>query len=226
MEQILPVIAVAALPVLLAITLHEAAHGFVAGRLGDPTARMLGRLTLNPVRHIDPVGTLLVPAGLLTLSLLTAAPPFLFGWAKPVPVNVNNLRHPRRGMAWVAVAGPAANLFMALFWALMMKLALLLQGGLDWVAVPLFYMGIAGITVNVLLMVLNLLPLPPLDGGRVVAGFLPPRLAAGYDRIEPYGLFIVLGLLFTGVLGAVLFPATGALVEGIRTLFGLPAWRL
>ncbi|MBK1690644.1 site-2 protease family protein [Ectothiorhodospira mobilis] len=225
MDQILPVIAVAALPVLFAITLHEAAHGFVAGKLGDPTARMLGRLTLNPLRHIDPVGTLLVPAGLLVLAVLTAAPPFIFGWARPVPVNVNNLRHPRRGMAWVAVAGPAANLLMALFWALVMKLALMLQGSLDWAAMPLLYMGIAGITVNILLMVLNLLPLPPLDGGRVVAGFLPPRLAAGYDRIEPYGLIIVLGLLFTGVLGAVLFPLAGALTDAIRLLFGLPAWR-
>ncbi|ANB03416.1 site-2 protease family protein [Ectothiorhodospira sp. BSL-9] len=225
MDGILQIIAIWALPVLFAITLHEASHGLVAKQLGDPTAKMLGRLTANPLKHIDPVGTVLVPIGLLLFTALTPAPPFVFGWAKPVPVNTNNLRNPQRDMAIVAVAGPTANLLMAIFWALMIKLSVLLQGTVDWVATPLFYMGIAGITINILLMVLNMLPLPPLDGGRVVAGFLPPRVAARYERLEPYGLVIILILLFTGILGAILFPVYGFFVDLLQTVFALPSWR-
>ncbi|MCG5515525.1 MULTISPECIES: site-2 protease family protein [Ectothiorhodospira] len=225
MEDILQIIAIWALPVLFAITLHEASHGLVAKQLGDPTAKMLGRLTANPLKHVDPVGTVLVPIGLLLLTALTPAPPFVFGWAKPVPVNINNLGNPQRDMAIVAVAGPTANLLMAIFWALMIKLSILLQGGVDWVAIPLFYMGIAGVTINILLMVLNMLPLPPLDGGRVVAGFLPSRVAARYERLEPYGLVIILILLFTGILGAILFPVYGFFVDLLQTVFALPSWR-
>ena len=200
-------LAVWALPVLFAITLHEVAHGWMARRLGDPTAMMLGRLSLNPLRHIDPIGTVLVPALLLAMGGV------IFGWAKPVPVTWENLRHPRRDMALVGVAGPVANLLMAVGWAVLLKLSFALSAqGLDWVAVPLAYMATAGITINVILMALNLLPLPPLDGSRVVAGFLPPRWAEAYGRIEPYGFLILLALLATGLLGRILWP----LVQGVE----------
>ncbi len=226
MDNIIQTIAIWAIPVLFAITLHEVAHGWVAKLLGDTTAQMLGRLTVNPFKHIDPVGTVLVPVGLLIFSAMTPGPPFVFGWAKPVPVNSRNLSRPQRDMAIVAAAGPMANLIMALFWALMIKLGFSLMGTFDWVAVPLVYMGIAGIAINILLMVLNLLPVPPLDGGRVVSGFLPPRMAATYDRIEPFGLFIVLSLLATGMLGAIIGPFYGFFVELIESLFGLPFHKL
>ena len=151
-------------PVLLAITVHEVSHGWIARKLGDNTAFMLGRLTLNPLKHVDPVGTILIPGMLL---LLQAG--FLFGYAKPVPINWKNLRHPKRDMALVAVAGPGANLLMAIAWALLARLGLLLGE----TGMALIYMGVAGITINIILMVLNLLPLPPLDGGRVMTGLLP-----------------------------------------------------
>jgi Zn-dependent protease len=208
-------IAVWALPVLFAITVHEVAHGWVARRLGDPTAMMLGRLTLNPVRHIDPIGTVVVPVLMLMVS------PFIFGWAKPVPVTWENLKHPKRDMALVALAGPAANLLMAVFWALVMKIGFTLGGELAWVAVPLIYMGGAGIAINVVLMVLNLLPLPPLDGGRVVTSLLPGPLAWQFARIEPYGILILLALLFTGVLGQLLWPPVIELQRLLRMLAGL-----
>ena len=222
MDNILQTIAIWAIPVLFAITLHEVSHGWVAKLLGDTTAQMLGRLTVNPLKHIDLVGTVLVPVGLLVLTAMTPGPPFVFGWAKPVPVNSRNLRHPQRDMAIVAAAGPLANLVMAMFWALMIKLGFGLLDTFDWVAVPLIYMGMAGITINILLMVLNLLPVPPLDGGRVVSGFLPPRISDAYDRIEPYGLFIILGLLATGMLWAIIGPFFGFFVDLIRTMFTLP----
>jgi Zn-dependent protease len=221
MDNIIQTIAIWTIPVLFAITLHEVSHGWVAKLLGDPTAKMLGRLTVNPFKHIDPVGTVVVPLGLLVLTSLTPGPPFVFGWAKPVPVNSRNLRHPQRDMAIVAAAGPMANLVMALFWALMIKLGLGLLDTLNWVAVPLVYMGIAGITINILLMVLNLLPVPPLDGGRVVSGLLPPRMSDTYDRLEPYGLFIVLGLLATGLLWAIIGPFYTFFLNLIETVFAL-----
>ena len=173
-------VAVALIPLLFAITVHEVAHGWVAKQFGDPTAARLGRLTLNPIKHVDPIGTLLVP-GLLLLSHA----PFLFGWAKPVPVTWENLRHPKRDMAIVAVAGPASNLMMAIFWALIAKLGLDL-GALSWAGTPLYYMGSFGIQINVVLMVLNLLPLPPLDGGRVAVGLLPGPMAWQLSRLENY----------------------------------------
>lgn len=222
MNHVMQTIAIWALPVLFAITLHEAAHGFIAKQLGDPTAKMLGRLTANPFKHIDPVGTVAVPVGLLILTALTPMPPFIFGWAKPVPVNMRNLRHPRRDMAIVAAAGPLANLLMAMFWALMVKLGFMLHGTLDWVAIPLILMGSAGIAINILLMVLNLLPVPPLDGGRVVSGVLPRRVGRHYDRLEPFGLVIVLILLFTGVLTAILWPFYHFFVNLLNTVFALP----
>jgi Zn-dependent protease len=196
-------IAIWALPVLFAITLHEVAHGYAARRLGDPTAAMLGRLSLNPIRHVDPVGTIAVPVVLLLLSKLMGGG-FLFGWAKPVPVDYRRLRNPRRDMALVAAAGPLANLAMALGWGLLLKLALAMDAdqGL-WLG--LRYMAVAGIVVNLVLMVLNLLPLPPLDGGRILAGLLPLPLAMRYARMEPYGLVIVIVLLATGLLSKIMY---------------------
>ena len=193
-----------ALPVLFAVTLHEVAHGWMAKRLGDPTAQRLGRLSLNPIKHIDPLGTILIP-GLMILM----GTGFIFGWAKPVPITWSNLRKPRRDMALVALAGPGANLVMATLWALVRWLAAYLPWG--WMAMPLALMGAAGIGINIVLMVLNLLPLPPLDGSRVVAGFLPSRLAWRYSRIEPYGLWILLLLVGTGVLGWILTPPVSIL---------------
>jgi Zn-dependent protease len=202
METLSPLqlLAVLVIPVLFAITVHEAAHGWVASKLGDRTALMLGRVTFNPIKHIDPIGTVLVP--LATFFFVG----FLFGWAKPVPVDWRNLRHPRRDMALVAVAGPGANLVMALFWGAMVKLGVLLLPDGQWIALPLIYMGAAGILINVFLMVLNLMPLLPLDGGRVVNAMLPPKVAILFSRLEPFGLIILLALLITGLLGAILLP--------------------
>jgi Zn-dependent protease len=208
-------VAVWVLPVLFAITVHEVAHGWVAKRLGDPTAERLGRLSLNPIKHIDPVGTLLVPGLLLALG------GFIFGWAKPVPVTWENLRHPKRDMALVAAAGPGVNFAMALLWAAAARLGLGLPPALEWMATPLFYMGQAGIAVNLVLMALNLLPLPPLDGGRVAVGLLPGPWAWRLSRLEPYGFFILLALLATGLLGRLLGPAVDALERLVLVLVGL-----
>ncbi len=208
-------IAIWAVPVLLAITVHEVAHGWMASKLGDPTAKMLGRLTLNPIKHIDPLGTVLIPGILLYLG------GFVFGWAKPVPVTWENLKHPKRDIALVAVAGPLANLLMALLWALVIKLGAMISSVSDWLAVPLIYMGIAGIFINIILMVLNLLPLPPLDGGRVLVGVLPGPWAWKLSRVEPYGFFILLALLVTGVLGTILWPIASALQSALSYLGGL-----
>ncbi|MFA5938002.1 MAG: site-2 protease family protein [Sinimarinibacterium sp.] len=208
-------IAVWALPVLLAITVHEASHGYVARMLGDRTAEAAGRLSLNPLRHIDPVGTILVPGLLLALG------GFLFGWAKPVPVNFRNLRHPRRDMAFVAAAGPLSNFAMALVWALLLKLALASSAG-EGIWVGLRYMAVAGITINLVLMVLNLLPLPPLDGGRVLNGLVSESLAQRLDRIEPYGLVILVVLMATGLLGQILYWPLAIAELAVFSLIGLP----
>jgi len=196
-------IAIYALPVLFAITLHEAAHGYVARHFGDLTAYAQGRISLNPLRHIDPVGTILVPGAILVLSTLSGVGAFLFGWAKPVPVNYSALRKPRQHMAWVAAAGPGANLAMALAWALLYHLAAWMPG---FFAVPLALMALAGIRVNLVLMFLNLLPILPLDGGRIVASLLPGRAAWQYAKLEPWGLPVIVLLLVTGTLGTVLRP--------------------
>ena len=202
MSELIQTIAIYAIPVIFAITLHEAAHGYVARMLGDPTAEQAGRITLNPMRHIDPVGTLLVPVAILFMSKLMGGPGMLFGWAKPVPVDFGRLRRPKKDMLWVALAGPAANLFMAILWVISMRL--FLAGGIQegyW-----YQMAMAGINVNLVLMALNLLPVPPLDGGRIVFSLLPNRLAWQYSRIEPYGLVIVLLLLVTDVLWTLMQP--------------------
>jgi Zn-dependent protease len=201
-------------PVILGITVHEVAHGWIARKLGDNTAFMLGRLTLNPVKHIDPVGTILIPGVLL---LLQAG--FIFGYAKPVPINWKNLHHPKRDMALVAAAGPVANLLMAIGWALLLRLGMVLGDN----GLALVYMGVAGISINGILMILNLLPLPPLDGGRVLTGLLPGPMAYQFSRIEPYGFFILIGLLVTGVLGAVLWPLISFFMAMMVPVTGLSA---
>ena len=196
MENIIQAIAVYAIPVLFAITVHEAAHGYVARMFGDNTAYVLGRVTLNPVKHIDPLGTIVIPLGMV---LLTG---FMFGWAKPVPVDWGSLRKPKRDMIWVAAAGPGVNLAMAVLWALLYRV--LSAAG---VQENYFYLvAQAGISVNLVFMALNLLPIPPLDGGRIVSGLLPTRMSIAYSRIEPYGLFILLALMFTGALSFFLRP--------------------
>ena len=208
-------VAVIFLPLLFAITVHEVAHGWMAKQFGDPTAQRLGRLTLNPLKHIDPIGTLLIPALLLLMHA-----PFLFGWAKPVPVTWENLRHPKRDMAIVAAAGPGANLVMALFWAIIARLGAHL-GTFSWAGLPMQYMGIYGIEINIILMVLNLIPLPPLDGGRVAVGLLPGPLAWQLSRIEPFGFFILLALLATGVLSVIIGPPINGIEHLILKLVGL-----
>ncbi|EJO31644.1 hypothetical protein G6F57_018665 [Rhizopus arrhizus] len=202
MNDIIQTIAVYAIPVIFAITLHEAAHGYVARMFGDPTAFQAGRVSLNPMRHIDPVGTLLVPVVILLASKLLGSPGMLFGWAKPVPVDFGRLRRPKRDMLWVALAGPAANLLMAILWAF--SLRLMLESGMQesfW-----FQMGVAGVNINLVLMALNLLPILPLDGGRILFSLLPNRLAWQYSKIEPYGLMIVIVLLVTDVLWLLMRP--------------------
>jgi Zn-dependent protease len=196
---------------------HEVAHGWMALRLGDRTAMMLGRLTLNPIKHIDPIGTIVVPALLLFFG------GFVFGWAKPVPVTWENLKNPRRDMALVALAGPLANLLMAVLWLLVFMLGAALMTSSAWIAQPLVYMAVAGMFINAVLLVLNLLPLPPLDGGRIVGSLLPGRLAWQYSRIEPYGLIIVLALFFTQVLGKIISPLVLAFVSLLFYFSGTPS---
>ncbi len=213
-DRIIQGIAIYALPVILAITLHEAAHGYVAKQYGDLTAYAQGRVTLNPFRHIDPIGTIIVP-----LLLLAVSSPYLFGWAKPVPVNFGNLRHPKRDMLWVAAAGPGANLLMAFLWALVIKLGLAIPE--SNLAEPMILMGKAGIFINAILLVLNLLPLPPLDGGRIAVSLLPHRIAHRYSQIEPYGFIILLILLFTGVLVKVIGPFIMITISIVAWFVGL-----
>lgn len=211
---ILQKILIWSVPILFAITVHEVAHGWVANKLGDPTAKMLGRLTLNPIKHIDLIGTIIVPLLLLMIG------GFIFGWAKPVPITWQNLKNPRRDAAIVALAGPLANLLMTLLWALIVKIGLYLTSqnvfGLLFIT-----MGSIGITINIILLVLNLLPIPPLDGSRVVASFLPGRMAYRFNLLEPFGFFILIALIATGVLGFIMYPIIKAMTLLISSLFGL-----
>ena len=219
MDSIIQGIAIYALPVIFAITLHEAAHGYVAKHYGDLTAYAQGRVTLNPLKHIDLIGTIIVPLGIYVLSTSAVGSGFLFGWAKPVPVNFANLRRPKRDMLWVAAAGPGANLLMAFLWAFIIKLSFAMPE--SDLAEPMMLMGQAGITINAILLVLNLLPLPPLDGGRIAVSLLPHRIAHRFAQIEPYGFMIILVLLFTGVLGAVILPFIKVTVIMVAWFVGL-----
>ena len=210
--SLLEKIIVWAIPVVFAITVHEVAHGWVANYLGDPTAKSLGRLTLNPIKHIDPIGTVVLPLILVYLG------GFIFGWAKPVPVTWQNLRSPRRDMAIVAAAGPVANLIMMILWAVLAKVLLTIDQTPGPLLQFVLVMCSIGIIINIILMVLNLLPLLPLDGGRVVTSLLPPRLAMLYSRLEPFGLIVILVLLVTGVLANILMPVVSALEAVIYNL--------
>lgn len=212
LDELIQTIALAAIPVLFAITLHEAAHGYAARHFGDMTAYQQGRISLNPLRHIDPVGTVLLP--LLTLWLGG----IIFGWAKPVPVNFAALRNPKKDMLWVALAGPASNLFMTMGWALLAKIAMLFPE--NYYSAPLLEMAMIGIKINVVLMVLNLLPLPPLDGGRIAISLLPHREAYKLAQIEPYGMFILIFLAVTPVLWWVLRPFMNIVYYLIQLIFG------
>jgi Zn-dependent protease len=217
LEPLVRTIAIYALPVLFAITLHEAAHGYVARHFGDMTAYAQGRISLNPARHVDLVGTILVPIAILVLSKLAGGAGLLFGWAKPVPVNYSALRRPRQNMLWVAAAGPAANLVMAFGWAALFKVADLVP--LNYFTEPLMLTCQAGMEVNIILMLLNLLPILPLDGGRIVASLLPSRMAWGYAKLEPWGFPILLLLMFTSGLGVILAPMVSFSFRVLGTVF-------
>lgn len=214
MDGLIQTLLLAALPVMFAITLHEAAHGYVARHFGDPTAFLAGRISLNPIRHIDPIGTILIPGMLLWLG------GFLFGWAKPVPVDFSRLRNPKRDMLWVAFAGPASNLVMAIGWAALLKVAISMPD--NSYALPLAIMSKIGINVNIALMVLNLLPLPPLDGGRIAVSLLPYRLAVPFAQLERWGFPILLALLFFGVLGTILGPFMWLFHTVLSLVFQIP----
>jgi Zn-dependent protease len=214
-ENTVRLIALYAIPGIFAITLHEAAHGYAARHFGDLTAYQAGRITLNPIRHIDPMGTIVVPI----LILIASQGKFAFGWAKPVPVDFGRLRNPKRDMLWVAAAGPASNLLMAILWAFVMKA---MQGvPPNYFTEPVLLMARGGIIINAVLMVLNLFPLPPLDGGRIAVSLLPHRLAYGFARIEPYGMIILLVLMFLGVLGIVMMPIVNAFIGTLAAVFNI-----
>lgn len=189
-------IVVWALPVIFAITVHEVAHGWMAKKYGDNTAYAQGRLTLNPIHHIDPLGTVVLPIICLLLGGI------IFGWAKPVPVNGRYFKNPRKDMAMVALAGPVANLLMALAWALIARLGVMVN--IESITLPLAYMGIAGISINLVLAVLNLIPLPPLDGSRIITAMLSHQAAYKYNQLEPYGFYILLALMYLGILGVIM----------------------
>ena len=215
MEHTIRLIALYAIPGIFAITLHEAAHGYAARHFGDLTADQAGRITLNPIRHIDLMGTIVIPV----LILIASQGKYAFGWAKPVPVNFGRLRNPKRDMLWVAAAGPGANLLMAILWAFVIKA---MQGvPPNYFTEPVLLMARGGIIVNAVLMVLNMLPLPPLDGGRIAVSLLPQGLAYRFAKIEPFGMIILVVLMLMGVLGAVMWPFIAGFIGVLAALFNI-----
>ncbi len=215
LQNVIQLIALYAIPGIFAITLHEAAHGYAARHFGDLTAYQAGRITLNPVRHIELMGTIVIPI----LILVASQGKYAFGWAKPVPVDFSRLRNPKRDMLWVAAAGPGANFVMAIFWALVSKAMQYLPP--NYFTEPILLMARGGIIVNTVLMVLNLLPLPPLDGGRIAVSLLPARLANIFARVEPYGMFILLALMLLGVLGTVMWPFVAGFIGVLSSIFSI-----
>lgn len=209
-------ICISIIPILFAITLHEVAHGWCAYKLGDPTAKLLGRITINPIPHIDPIGTIAVP---LVLGYMTNFQ-MIFGWAKPVPISPANFKNLRRDNALVAVAGPMANLLMALFWALCLKIVLMNHIEGSNVLQFLGYSARIGVLINIVLIALNILPIPPLDGSKVVSSLLPPKYAYHYDKVEPYGFLILMLLMVTNLLQYFLYPIMAVLLQFIGVLFG------
>ena len=215
LQNVIQLIALYAIPGIFAITLHEAAHGYAARHFGDLTAFQAGRITLNPIRHIELMGTIVIPI----LILVASQGKYAFGWAKPVPVDFSRLRNPKRDMLWVAAAGPGANFVMAIFWALVIKAMQYLPP--NYFTEPILLMARGGIIVNTVLMVLNLLPLPPLDGGRIAVSLLPARLASIFARVEPYGMFILLALMLLGVLGTVMWPFVAGFIGVLSSVFSI-----
>ncbi len=205
------------IPVLLAITLHEAAHAYVANRCGDTTARMLGRLSLNPIRHIDPIGTVFLPlvAGFLTNFS------FIIGYAKPVPISWGQLRNPKRDMILVTLAGPCSNFLMAILWAAGLKIATMLHPESSMPALFLLFTSRAGMIINLVLAFLNLIPIPPLDGSKVVISLLPVKQSIQYEKLEPYGFLILIVLIFTGILGTVLTPLVNGGIKLLAMIYHL-----
>jgi Zn-dependent protease len=214
-EAILVKIAISAIPILLAITVHEASHGYAAKHFGDLTAEKLGRITLNPLKHIDLVGTVILPAITLIFGNV------LFGWAKPVPVNFNNLRNPKKDMLWVAAAGPASNFVMAIAWGMLLGFITHAQASGNFSSSAYFFLEMAyvGITINIVLMVLNLLPMPPLDGGRIAVSLLPNEQANKLAQLEKYGFAILMALMFTGVLNKIISPFINFFQQAILRIF-------
>jgi Zn-dependent protease len=207
------------LPVVFAITAHEVAHGWVAKKYGDNTAAMQGRLTLNPMKHIDLLGTIIIPG-----LLLITGTGFIFGWAKPVPVDPRNFKNPRADMAMVALAGPVSNLLMATAWALIARVGMTIGAAIEAVSLPLIYMGVAGIAINLVLALINLLPIPPLDGSRILSGVLPSYWAWRYNQLERYGFIILLVLLWTNLLGTILAYPMFVIQKLFFAIAGLPSY--